>query len=56
MKLRSSQALRLHMIGKGRARASAYSWRATALRYLEAMAAADGIDTETSVVRARELT
>lgn len=56
MKLRSSQTLRLHMIGKGRARASAYSWRTTALRYLEAMAAADGIDTETSVVRARELT
>lgn len=56
VKLHGSQALRLHMIGKGRARASAYRWRATALRYLEAMAAADGIDTETTVVRVRELT
>jgi glycosyltransferase involved in cell wall biosynthesis len=56
VRLRGSQALRLHMIGKGRARASAYSWRATALRYIEAMAAADGIDTETTVVRVRELT
>lgn len=51
VELRDSQALRLHMIGKGRARASAYSWRATALRYLEAMAEADGIDTETNVAR-----
>ena len=56
VQLRGSQALRLQMIGKGRARASAYSWRATALRYLEAMAAADGVDTETKVVRAREFT
>lgn len=56
MQLRNSEALRLQMIGKGRARASAYSWRATALRYLEAMAAADGVDTETKVVRAREFT
>lgn len=55
MQLRNSEALRLQMIGKGRARASAFSWRATALRYLKAMAAADGIDTETKVVRAREL-
>jgi glycosyltransferase involved in cell wall biosynthesis len=46
LQLRNSQDLRLHMIGKGRARASAYSWRATAMRYLEAMAAADGIDAE----------
>jgi glycosyltransferase involved in cell wall biosynthesis len=56
MQLRNSEALRLQMIDKGRARASAYSWRATALRYLKAMAAADGVDTETKVVRARELT
>jgi len=56
MQLRNSEALRLQMIGKGRARASAYSWRATALRYLKAMAAADGVDTETKVVRAREFT
>jgi glycosyltransferase involved in cell wall biosynthesis len=53
VKLQASQAFRLHMIGKGRARASAYSWSATALRYLNAMAAADGIDTE-SAVRVRE--
>ncbi|QKC86604.1 glycosyltransferase family 1 protein [Mesorhizobium sp. NZP2077] len=56
MKLRNSEALRLQLIAKGRARASAYSWKATALRYLEAMAEADGVDTETKVVRARELT
>ncbi len=56
MQLRNSEALRLQMIGKGRVRASAYSWRATALRYLKAMAAADGVDTETKVVRAREFT
>jgi glycosyltransferase involved in cell wall biosynthesis len=56
VQLRGSQALRRQMIGKGRARASAYSWRATALRYLEAMAAADGVDTETKVVRVREFT
>jgi glycosyltransferase involved in cell wall biosynthesis len=56
MQLRNSEALRLQMIAKGRARASAYNWRATALRYLKAMAAADGVDTETKVVRAREFT
>jgi hypothetical protein len=44
------------LIAKGKARASAYSWRASALRYLQAMAVADGIDTETKVVRLRELT
>jgi glycosyltransferase involved in cell wall biosynthesis len=54
--LRESQALRLQMIGKGRARASEYSWRATAMRYLEAMAAADRIETEPAVIRMRELT
>ncbi|TGS82685.1 glycosyltransferase family 1 protein [Mesorhizobium sp. M3A.F.Ca.ET.174.01.1.1] len=56
MQLHNSHSLRLQMISKGRARASAYSWRATALRYLEAMAAADGIDTQTRIVRVRELT
>lgn len=56
MQLRDSHALRQQMIGKGRARASAYSWRATALRYLEAMAAVDGVDTEVKGVRTRELT
>ncbi|MER8752170.1 glycosyltransferase family 4 protein [Mesorhizobium sp. M1050] len=56
VQLRNSQHLRLQMIGKGRARSSAYSWRATALRYLEAMAAADGVETDTKVVRAREFT
>ncbi|MER9407924.1 glycosyltransferase family 4 protein [Mesorhizobium caraganae] len=56
MGLRNSKALRLQLIGKGKARASAYSWRASALRYLQAMALADGIDTETEVVRLLELT
>jgi glycosyltransferase involved in cell wall biosynthesis len=56
MGLRNSKALRLQLIGKGKARASAYSWRASALRYLRAMALADGIDTQTRVVRLRELT
>lgn len=54
--LRNSRALRLQLTGKGKARASAYSWRASALRYLQAMAVADGIDIETKVVRLRELT
>ncbi|QPC93114.1 glycosyltransferase family 1 protein [Mesorhizobium sp. INR15] len=56
MGLRNSRALRLQFIAKGKARASAYSWRASALIYLQAMALADGIDTETKVVRLRELT
>ncbi|RVC64652.1 glycosyltransferase, partial [Mesorhizobium sp. M4B.F.Ca.ET.088.02.2.1] len=56
MQLRASESLRLQMTGKGRARASAYSWRATALHYLEAMAIADGIDTAAKIVRVRELT
>jgi glycosyltransferase involved in cell wall biosynthesis len=41
VQLRESRTLRLHMIDKGRTRASEYSWRATAMRYLEAMATAD---------------
>lgn len=56
VQLRSSRSLRGQMISKGRARAAAYSWRATGLRYLEAMAAADGVDMEMKVVRAREFT
>ena len=55
-RLRDSQALRLQMTNKGRARASAYSWRATALRYLVAMATADGVNMETKVDRVGELT
>ena len=56
MGLHNSKALRLQLTVKGKARASAYSWRASALRYLHAMAVADGVDTETKVVRLRELT
>jgi glycosyltransferase involved in cell wall biosynthesis len=56
VQLRESQALRLQMIGKGRTRASEYSWRATAMRYLVAMAAADRIETEPALIRVRELT
>lgn len=54
--LRNSKALRLQLAAKGKARALAYSWRTSALRYLEAMAVADGIDTDTRVVRLREFT
>ncbi|MGY2997385.1 glycosyltransferase involved in cell wall biosynthesis [Mesorhizobium sp. URHB0026] len=55
MRLHRSQALRTEMLAKGKARASAYSWRATALLYLKAMAAADGLDAQTKDVRVREL-
>lgn len=54
--LRDSKALRVQLAAKGKARALAYSWRASALRYLEAMAVADGIDTETRIDRLREFT
>jgi glycosyltransferase involved in cell wall biosynthesis len=54
--LRNSKALRLQLKAKGKARASAYSWRASAFRYLQAMAVADGIDIETKVVTLHELT
>jgi glycosyltransferase involved in cell wall biosynthesis len=54
MQLGVSEALQLRMTAKGEARASAYSWRATAMRYLEAMSAADGIDVEATIVRVRE--
>ncbi|MGN6306368.1 MAG: glycosyltransferase family 4 protein [Mesorhizobium sp.] len=54
MQLGASEALQLRMTAKGKARASAYSWRATAMRYLEAMGAADGIDMEATIVRVRE--
>lgn len=56
MGLHNSRALRLQFIAKGKARASAYSWGASAASYLQAMALADGIDTETKVVRLCELT
>ncbi|MER8658946.1 glycosyltransferase family 1 protein [Mesorhizobium sp. M0847] len=56
MGLRNSKALRVQFMGKGKARALAYSWRASALSYLQAMALADGIDPETRIVRLRELT
>ncbi|ESY88990.1 glycosyl transferase [Mesorhizobium sp. LNHC220B00] len=56
MQLRDCEDKRTQMIRRGRARASAFGWQATALRYLEAMAAADGVDTQTKVVRIRELT
>ena len=54
--LRNSKALRLQLATKGKARALAYSWRTSALRYLEAMAVAYGIDTDTRDVRLREFT
>lgn len=56
MELRNSTALRLQLTAKGKARASAYRWRASAVRYLEAMAVADGVDTQSKVVRLREFT
>ncbi|MDG4884000.1 glycosyltransferase family 1 protein [Mesorhizobium sp. WSM4884] len=56
MRLRSSEALQLRMVARGKERALDYCWRETALRYLEAMAAADGVDTETRIVRVREFT
>jgi len=52
--LRDAEALRLQMADKGRARASAYSWRATAVRYLEAMAAADNVDIQPNGVPSGE--
>jgi glycosyltransferase involved in cell wall biosynthesis len=54
MQLAVSEPLRLRMTAKGRARASAYSWRTTATRYLQAMSIADGIDVEATIVRVRE--
>ncbi|TPL83588.1 glycosyltransferase family 1 protein [Mesorhizobium sp. B2-3-12] len=56
MELHNSGTLRTQLIRKGQARASAYSWRASAMRYLQAMALADGIDTQANIVRLRELT
>jgi len=54
MQLGASEALRLRMTAKGKARASSYSWRATAMRYLQAMGGADGIDMDATIVRVRE--
>lgn len=56
MSLRNSKALCRRLTEKGKARASAYSWRTSALRYLEAMAVADGIEKGTRVIRLREFT
>lgn len=56
MSLRNSKALCQRLTEKGKARASAYSWRTSALRYLEAMAVADGIETGTKVMKLREFT
>lgn len=56
MSLRNSKALCRRLTEMGKARASAYSWRTSALRYLEAMVVADGIETGTKVVRLREFT
>ncbi|MBZ9991982.1 glycosyltransferase family 4 protein [Mesorhizobium sp. BH1-1-5] len=56
MGLRNSKVLRQQLAAKGKTRASAYSWRASALRYMQAMAVADGIDAEAKVARLRELT
>jgi glycosyltransferase involved in cell wall biosynthesis len=44
------------MAARGRARALAYSWRATARRYLAAMAVADGVPTEAENVPADAVT
>ncbi len=46
MQLRNSQSLRSLMVPKGRARAHCFSWRDSALRYLRAMAQADGLDAD----------
>jgi len=46
MQLRNSPPLRSLMVPKGRARAHCFSWRESALRYLRAMAQADGMDTD----------
>jgi len=43
VRLRNSPELRREMIARGQERASVYSWRLTALRYLNAMAEADGL-------------
>jgi glycosyltransferase involved in cell wall biosynthesis len=44
MQLRNSKPLRSQMIPKGRARSFCFSWRDSALRYLRAMAKADGFE------------
>lgn len=53
VRLRNSPALRSEMIAKGQARACAYGWRATALRYLEAMAEADGVEPQAEFTGSR---
>jgi glycosyltransferase involved in cell wall biosynthesis len=53
--LKDSDALRLQMITRGKASAARFSWRASAMRYLEAMAAADGIESTEMSVQCYEL-
>lgn len=48
IQLQNSQPLRFQMVSKGRARISRFSWRASALRYLQSMAEADGFAAEDS--------
>jgi glycosyltransferase involved in cell wall biosynthesis len=56
MQLQNSQSLRLQMIARGRARACAFSWRASAGHYLKAMAEADGLsDDGVATERVHEL-
>lgn len=49
IRLKNSAKLRSEMIAKGRQRACAYSWQATALLYLAAMAEADGLEFSTGI-------
>jgi glycosyltransferase involved in cell wall biosynthesis len=46
VRLKNSQQLRFQMISKGRARSVRFSWRNSALRYLQVMATADGLDVD----------
>jgi glycosyltransferase involved in cell wall biosynthesis len=45
MRVRNMPDMREAMIGLGRVRASNFQWKASAGRYLEAMAALDGLST-----------
>jgi glycosyltransferase involved in cell wall biosynthesis len=45
MHLKQSEAQRLQMMAKGRARAARFSWRRSAMSYLTAMAELDGVKT-----------
>ncbi|MCA1490362.1 glycosyltransferase family 4 protein [Ensifer sp. NBAIM29] len=48
MRVRNMPDVRETMIGLGRARASSFQWRTSAVRYLEAMAALDGLTAPSS--------